>query len=57
MAGLGREALRVIGVDSAGQMDLAALRSAVERDRAEGLTPFFFWPGPPGQSTSARLMT
>jgi len=41
IAGLGREALRIIGVDSAGQMDLAALRSAIERDRADGLTPFF----------------
>ena len=41
MAGIGREALRIIGVDSAGQMDLAALRAAIEDDRARGLTPFF----------------
>jgi len=41
MAGFGREALRIIGVDGAGRMDLAALRSEIARDRANGLTPFF----------------
>ena len=41
IAGIGRAALRIIGVDGAGQMDLAALRSAIARDRAQGLTPFF----------------
>ena len=41
IAGIGREALRIIGVDGMGQMDLVALKAAIARDRAAGLTPFF----------------
>jgi glutamate/tyrosine decarboxylase-like PLP-dependent enzyme len=40
MAGFGSDALRQVGVDEAGRMDLAALRAQVEADRAAGLQPF-----------------
>lgn len=40
MSGLGSDALRVLPVDRAGRMDLAALRQAVARDRQAGLRPF-----------------
>lgn len=40
MLGLGSEALRRVPVDDTGAMDLAALREAIARDRAAGLTPF-----------------
>jgi glutamate/tyrosine decarboxylase-like PLP-dependent enzyme len=40
MAGLGTHALRKIPVDSHHRMDLAALQSAIEKDKAAGFTPF-----------------
>jgi glutamate/tyrosine decarboxylase-like PLP-dependent enzyme len=40
IAGLGRDALRLIPYDEAGRMQLPALRTAVAADRAAGLTPF-----------------
>jgi aromatic-L-amino-acid/L-tryptophan decarboxylase len=40
MAGLGREALRLVAVDSNHRVDLGALRASLEADRAAGLTPF-----------------
>jgi aromatic-L-amino-acid decarboxylase len=40
IAGLGRDALRMIPCDEAGRMQLAALRAAVASDRAAGFTPF-----------------
>lgn len=40
LAGLGSEALRVIGTDAQRRMDLAALRAAIAADRSGGLTPF-----------------
>jgi aromatic-L-amino-acid decarboxylase len=40
MAGLGREALRLVPVDGEGKMCLAALEGAIADDRARGLTPF-----------------
>jgi aromatic-L-amino-acid/L-tryptophan decarboxylase len=40
IAGLGRDALRMIPCDGQGRIELAALRSAVLADRAQGLTPF-----------------
>jgi glutamate/tyrosine decarboxylase-like PLP-dependent enzyme len=40
MAGLGLHALRKISVDAQYRMDIAALRAAIEADRAAGLTPF-----------------
>jgi glutamate/tyrosine decarboxylase-like PLP-dependent enzyme len=40
MAGLGREALRLIPVDANHRVDLAALRVRLDADRAAGLTPF-----------------
>jgi aromatic-L-amino-acid decarboxylase len=41
MAGIGGDSLRIIGVDSNGQIDLSELKLAIARDRAAGLTPFF----------------
>ncbi len=41
MAGLGSEALRLIPMDNAHEMDIAALRHAIASDRALGYTPFF----------------
>ncbi|REJ80699.1 MAG: pyridoxal-dependent decarboxylase [Acidobacteria bacterium] len=38
--GLGRSALRLVAVDTAMRIDVAALRAAIERDRAAGLAPF-----------------
>jgi glutamate/tyrosine decarboxylase-like PLP-dependent enzyme len=40
LSGLGIEALRVIATDAAHRIDLAALRTAIEADRAAGFTPF-----------------
>ena len=40
MAGLGRDALRLIPVDAQHRIDLAALRASLAADRAAGLTPF-----------------
>jgi len=40
MAGLGSDALRLVPVDAAGRMDLAALGACVAADRAEGWRPF-----------------
>ena len=40
MAGLGSDALRMIGVDDQGRIDLGALAAAVAEDRAAGLRPF-----------------
>ncbi len=41
IAGLGSAALRLIPCDRDGRMDLAALRGAIGRDRADGMRPFF----------------
>ncbi|MCC7413979.1 MAG: aspartate aminotransferase family protein [Gammaproteobacteria bacterium] len=41
IAGIGRDNVRAIEVDAAFAMRPAALREAIERDRAAGLTPFF----------------
>lgn len=41
LAGLGSDALRVIPLNAHNQMDAAALRAAMARDRADGFTPFF----------------
>jgi glutamate/tyrosine decarboxylase-like PLP-dependent enzyme len=38
--GLGRRALRAVAVDEARRIDIAALRKAIEADRAKGLRPF-----------------
>jgi aromatic-L-amino-acid decarboxylase len=40
MAGIGTDALRLIGADADHRMDLAALAGAVAADRAAGLVPF-----------------
>ena len=40
MAGLGREALRLIPVNARHEIDLAELRAAIARDRQDGCTPF-----------------
>jgi len=40
LLGLGGDAVRVVPTDAAFRMDLAALASAVARDRAAGLAPF-----------------
>ncbi|HUB44762.1 MAG TPA: pyridoxal-dependent decarboxylase [Acetobacteraceae bacterium] len=40
MAGIGRDALRMVPCDAAGHMRLDALASAVAQDRRAGLTPF-----------------
>jgi glutamate/tyrosine decarboxylase-like PLP-dependent enzyme len=40
MAGLGREALRLVPVDGKHRIDLVALRASLAADRAAGLTPF-----------------
>ena len=40
MAGIGTDNLRMIPVDSARKINLAALRAAIARDRANGLKPF-----------------
>lgn len=40
MAGLGRDALRMIPVDDDHRIDLRALRASLAADRAAGLTPF-----------------
>jgi glutamate/tyrosine decarboxylase-like PLP-dependent enzyme len=40
MAGLGTGALRTIGCDDSGRIDLPALARAIGDDRADGLTPF-----------------
>jgi glutamate/tyrosine decarboxylase-like PLP-dependent enzyme/glutathione synthase/RimK-type ligase-like ATP-grasp enzyme len=41
IAGLGSDALRLIPVDSRYRIDLTALETAIEQDRAAGFTPFF----------------
>ena len=41
LAGFGSEALRLIAVDAAHRIDLAALGAAIARDRAAGAMPFF----------------
>ena len=41
MAGIGTDALRMIPVNRRHEIDLAALRDAVARDREAGFTPFF----------------
>jgi glutamate/tyrosine decarboxylase-like PLP-dependent enzyme len=38
-AGIGRAALRLVATDGQGRMDCAALRQAIERDRAAGAVP------------------
>src|ERR1700722_13187417 len=40
MAGLGREALRLLPTDADGRLDLDALAEAVARDRGDGAQPF-----------------
>jgi glutamate/tyrosine decarboxylase-like PLP-dependent enzyme len=40
MAGLGRDALRLIPMDAAHRIDLAALRASLAADRAAGFQPF-----------------
>ena len=40
MAGLGSGALRLVGTDDAGRIDVAAAAAAIARDRAAGLEPF-----------------
>jgi glutamate/tyrosine decarboxylase-like PLP-dependent enzyme len=40
MSGIGRNALHMIPSDGEFRMDAAALREAIERDRARGLSPF-----------------
>ena len=40
MAGLGADALRLIGVDADRRIDLSALTAAIAADRAAGFTPF-----------------
>jgi glutamate/tyrosine decarboxylase-like PLP-dependent enzyme len=40
LLGLGRRGVRVIPADAGFRMDLAALRAALARDRADGLRPF-----------------
>jgi glutamate/tyrosine decarboxylase-like PLP-dependent enzyme len=40
MAGLGRDALRLVPCDAAGRIEVAALAAAVERDCHNGLMPF-----------------
>jgi glutamate/tyrosine decarboxylase-like PLP-dependent enzyme len=41
IAGLGSDALRLIPTDSRYRIDLTALATAIEQDRAAGYTPFF----------------
>ncbi len=41
LAGIGIDALRVIPMNHAFEMDVAALQQAITRDRAAGFTPFF----------------
>jgi aromatic-L-amino-acid/L-tryptophan decarboxylase len=41
IAGLGSAALRLIPTDSRYHIDLAALETAIQKDRAAGFTPFF----------------
>jgi glutamate/tyrosine decarboxylase-like PLP-dependent enzyme len=41
MAGLGSAALRLVGTDAAGRLDMAALEAMIGADRAAGLEPFF----------------
>ena len=40
LLGLGRKALRRIGINAAAQMDIAQLESQITRDKAESFTPF-----------------
>lgn len=40
MAGLGSQALRLIGLDARHRMDMDALQAAIAQDRAAGLQPF-----------------
>ena len=40
MAGLGSQALRLIGLDAQHRMDMGALQTAIAQDRAAGLQPF-----------------
>ncbi len=40
MAGLGSDALRLIGLDAQHRMDMGALQAALAQDRAAGLQPF-----------------
>jgi glutamate/tyrosine decarboxylase-like PLP-dependent enzyme len=40
MAGIGSDALRLIAVDDRHRIDPAGLRTAIDRDRAAGFTPF-----------------
>ena len=40
MAGLGTDALRLIPTDALGRIDVAALETAIARDRAAGVQPF-----------------
>ena len=53
MAGLGSEALRLIGTDAAGRMLMPALAAAISADRAAGLHPFLVV-GTAGRSTWAK---
>ncbi len=41
LAGLGSDSLRDIALNADGQLDTGALRAAIDRDRAQGFTPFF----------------
>ncbi len=41
LAGIGTDALRIIGVDDRHEMDVGALEAAIEQDRGAGFMPFF----------------
>jgi aromatic-L-amino-acid/L-tryptophan decarboxylase len=43
-AGVGRDALRLIGTDGRGRMDMGALRAAIAEDRARGVVPVLVSP-------------
>jgi glutamate/tyrosine decarboxylase-like PLP-dependent enzyme len=43
-AGVGREALRLIGTDGRGRMDVGALKQAIADDRARGVVPILVSP-------------
>ncbi len=43
-AGIGRDALRLVGTDGHGRMDMAALSKAIEADRVRGIVPVLISP-------------
>ena len=53
-AGIGRDALRLIGTDGHGRMDMAALLKAIEADRARGIVPVLV--SPTAGTTSAGMI-